>query len=97
MGSEMCIRDSSWGLGCCMFCIAFGSSPFENTRDGVLKLAILNGRYGVPNHNRHRDCVFSEGYVHLVRRLLAVDLAERPRMNEVIRVCQLLLSGAEPP
>ena len=76
-----------------MYCIAFGSCPFETPRDGVLRLAILNGRYSIPNHNTHRDCVFSDGYVQLLQRLLAVDLTQRPHMDEVIHTCQLLLSA----
>ena len=85
-------RVDSWALGCCMYCIAFGSCPFENSRDGVSKLAILNGRYSIPSLNTHRDCMFSDGYVQLLQRLLAVDLTQRPHMDEVIRTCQLLLS-----
>ena len=34
-----------WALGCTLFCLAFGRSPFETSREGVLRLAILNGRY----------------------------------------------------
>ena len=33
-----------WSLGCTMYCMAFGWSPFENAREGVLKLAIIQAR-----------------------------------------------------
>ncbi len=37
-------RVDMWSLGCTMFCMAFGWSPFENAREGVLKLAIIQAR-----------------------------------------------------
>lgn len=74
-----------------MYCIAFGSCPFESPRDGVLRLAILNGRYSIPSQNTHRDCVFSDGYIQLLQRLLSVDLTQRPHMDEVIRICCQLM------
>jgi len=45
---ELDERVDSWALGCCLFCLAFGRSPFENDREGVLRLAILNGKYQIP-------------------------------------------------
>ena len=38
-----------WALGCTLYCTAFGMSPFENNKEGVLRLAILNGRYSYPS------------------------------------------------
>jgi hypothetical protein len=30
--------------GCTLYALAFGRSPFEHPRDGVLKLGIISGR-----------------------------------------------------
>ena len=38
----------SWALGCTLFCLSFGRSPFESPKEGVLRLAILNGKYSLP-------------------------------------------------
>lgn len=88
-------RVDTWGLGCTMYCIAFGRSPFETPKEGVLRLAILNGKYSVPPGNRHKDCVYSEGFLRLIERMLRVDIGERPYVEEVIRTCQDLLAKFE--
>ena len=46
--SSNCSIDSGcdmWGLGCSLYCLAYGHSPFESLRDGVLRLAILNCKF----------------------------------------------------
>jgi serine/threonine kinase 16 len=85
-------RVDTWGLGCTMYCIAFGRSPFETAKEGVLRLAILNGRYSTPAGNRNKDCTYSDDYMELIERMLKVDIAERPYVEEVIRTCQGLLA-----
>jgi hypothetical protein len=67
-----------------LFCLAFGRSPFESPKEGVQKLAILNGRYTVPAGRRIRSTVFSEGYVALIQKLLAANPSNRPFIAEVI-------------
>lgn len=44
-------RVDVWSLGCVMFALAFGISPFESLSEGVKKLGILNARYSVPAYN----------------------------------------------
>ena len=85
-------RVDTWGLGCTMFCLAYGRSPFETAKEGVLRLAILNGKYGTPPGNRNKDCVYSEEYMRLIERMLKVDISERPYVEEIIRECQSLLA-----
>ena len=61
-------RVDVWALGCTMYCLAFGRSPFESAKTGVVeKLGILNGRYTVPAGGRMRNSVFGEGYLDLVK------------------------------
>ena len=87
-------RVDVWGLGCTLFCLAFGHSPFESTREGVLRLAILNGRYSVPAGRRMRSVVFSEGFVALIQEMLAVDITQRPFLPDVIGSIEALVSAA---
>lgn len=91
-------RVDTWGLGCTMYCLAFGRSPFETPKEGVLRLAILNGKYSTPPGLRFKDCVYSQEYMQLVDKMLKVDCTERPYVEDVIRTCQKLLSkyGYEP-
>ena len=77
-------RVDVWALGCTLYCLAFGRSPFESAREGVLKLAILNGSYSVPAGRRMRTCVFSEPFMSLIKAMLAVDPQERPFIPEVL-------------
>lgn len=84
-------RVDIWGLGCTMYCIAFGRSPFETTREGVLKLAILNGRFTIPAGGRIRNCVFSSGYISLIESMLLVDPTKRPGLQEIYDRLERLL------
>jgi serine/threonine protein kinase len=85
-------RVDTWGLGCTMYCVAFGRSPFETSKDGVLRLAILNGRYSVPPGQQNKDCVFSDEFMALVSSMLQVEISKRPTMNEIIYSCKTMLS-----
>jgi serine/threonine kinase 16 len=84
-------RVDVWGLGCTMFCLAFGRSPFETAKEGVQRLAILNGRYNAPADRRNLDCVYSEEFSSLVAAMLQVDIKQRKTMSEVIRGLEKLL------
>ena len=87
-------RVDVWGLGCTLFCLAFGHSPFESVREGVLRLAILNGRFTVPAGRRMRSVVFSEGFVALIQQMLAVEITQRPFLPEVIETIEALAAAA---
>jgi serine/threonine kinase 16 len=90
--NEICIdeRIDIWSLGCTAYCLAFGNSPFESTREGVLRLAILNGNYKKPTPARTRDCSFSTGFMDLVQTMLAVDPGQRPYARDILLMCQSL-------
>jgi serine/threonine kinase 16 len=86
-------RVDTWGLGCTLYCIAFGRSPFETPKEGVLRLAILNGKYSTPPGNRNKDCVYSDGFMDLIAHMLSVDINQRPHVEEVIQTCGELLAN----
>eukprot|EP01041_Mallomonas_annulata_P003372 gene3372-6672_t len=88
-------RVDIWGLGCTLYCLAFGRSPFETPQEGVLRLAILNGRYTVPAGNRNRNCVFSNGFMNLIQSMLNPDHMARPFASDVIVVVQSLLANSQ--
>ena len=77
-----------WSLGCCAYAMAFDAfSPFESELEGVKRLAILNGKYLLPPGRRNRlGCAYSEGFAALLGRLLTLDPASRPTMNEARRL-----------
>lgn len=85
-------RVDIWGLGCTLYALAFGRSPFESPREGVLRLAILNGRYSLPSDRRSRDCTFSTGFEKLIESMLQVDHSNRPFAQEVIEHCERLIA-----
>ncbi|CAM9186828.1 unnamed protein product [Ectocarpus fasciculatus] len=93
--SNECVIDGKidvWSLGCTAYCLAFGNSPFETPKEGVLKLAILNARYSVPAKNRNMSgFVYSEGYIELVHSMLRLNPAERPDMDDIVQQCKALL------
>lgn len=79
-------RVDVWGLGCTMYCIAFGYSPFETPREGLSKLAILNANYKFPNGNKNKDCVYSSDYTTLINSMLQLDPANRPFAQDIIEI-----------
>jgi len=44
-------RTDVWMMGCVMYALAFGMSPFESLAEGVKKLGIMNARYTIPGGN----------------------------------------------
>lgn len=86
-------RVDVFGLGCTLYCIAFGNSPFETPREGVSKLAILNGKYSYPNDFRKRDVWFSETTVDLIDSMLSIDIANRPFTGEVEKAARRALDS----
>ena len=83
-------RVDVWSIGCTLYCLAFGRSPFETPREGVLRLAILNGRYSYPQGMRNRNCGFSSGYVSAIDSMLQVDHTKRPFVEDIIEVLEEL-------
>ena len=84
-------RVDIWGLGATMYCLAYGTSPFESPTEGIKKLAILNGRYSYPPNRRMRDCTFSESFTDLIDSMLQIDIGKRPFADDVEKRCQVLL------
>jgi len=75
-------RSDVWSLGCSLFCIVFGRSPFERTPGGeVLRLAITNGRFRTPEDAKNS---FSSLFLQLIRDVLRVSPEQRPTMDALL-------------
>jgi serine/threonine kinase 16 len=80
-------RVDTWGLGCTMYCLAFGRSPFETPKEGVLRLAIMNAKYSFPSDQTNRTCRFSNDFCDLIDKMLHSEITKRPFMKEIINDC----------
>ncbi|CAN0317114.1 unnamed protein product, partial [Laminaria digitata] len=86
-------RVDVWALGCTLYAMAFGHSPFESPREGVLKLAILNGKFTFPRGRRGPlGAEYSTGFCDLISWMLDANPASRPRCPKVIQRVQDLMT-----
>jgi len=89
VGDIVGVESDVWSLGCTLFALAFGYCPFETPKEGVMKLAILNGNWKFPRNNTVND--FSEGYKSLISKLLSREPRERGTAKEAADEIRLLL------
>ncbi|KAI9483697.1 MAG: protein kinase [Benjaminiella poitrasii] len=70
-----------WSLGCTLYAMAYGQSPFEvNTEQGgSVALAVLNNQYKFPE-----DSDYSKEFDEVIRWMLTGDPANRPNIHQVI-------------
>lgn len=73
---QICEKVDVWSMGCTMFSLAFGRSPFE-VNNAVQRLGILNARYQFPQNNSMRECRYSDQYVQLINDMLELDPSMR--------------------
>jgi serine/threonine kinase 16 len=69
-----------WSLGCTLYAVAYGFSPFE-TDGSSIAMAVLSGRYRHPGG-------YSEKLTKLIDACLVVDSAERPDIQKVIELTE---------
>ncbi|GLD94931.1 hypothetical protein PINS_up003556 [Pythium insidiosum] len=85
-----------WSLGCILYAMAFGHSPFENPKEGFMKLACLNGRVSFPPEQnggvRHRSTQFSHEFCDFIRDMLHTNPEERPSALDALEFAEELLS-----
>lgn len=77
-----------WALGCCLYSMAFLQNCFEEGSN----LAILSGKYTIPDDNPYGD-----GLVELLDRMLTSDSKARADMTEVILCLSAVYSGRSLP
>jgi serine/threonine kinase 16 len=80
-----------WSLGCTLYAMGWGQSPFEVdlNQGGSVALAVLNNQYKFSSNDNYSDEV-----KELIKWMLTSDPAKRPDIHQVIkRVNQLLDSN----
>ncbi|ORX59577.1 kinase-like protein [Hesseltinella vesiculosa] len=82
-----------WSLGCTLYALAYGQSPFEmgmNEQGGSIALAVLNGQFRFPSDPSLAN-LYSQSIKDLVSWLLVTDPAIRPDIHQVIAKVETLL------
>ncbi|KAG7384573.1 hypothetical protein PHYPSEUDO_002473 [Phytophthora pseudosyringae] len=85
-----------WSLGCVLYAMAFGTSPFEHPREGFMKLACLNGRVSFPPEQggvmHHRGTQFTAEFCDFIRDMLHTNPEERPSVLDALEFTEELLN-----
>uniref|UniRef100_A0A1D1YPK8 non-specific serine/threonine protein kinase n=1 Tax=Anthurium amnicola TaxID=1678845 RepID=A0A1D1YPK8_9ARAE len=71
-----------WSLGCTLYAMAYGSSPFDNSineQGGSIALAVLNAQFRFPANDK-----YSQEFKDLISFMLKVEPKERPDIHQVI-------------
>ncbi|KAI8374433.1 kinase-like domain-containing protein [Radiomyces spectabilis] len=80
-----------WSLGCTLYAVAYGQSPFENyDQGGSISLAVLNGQFRFPSDSQLAN-LYSQEFKDLISWMLTADPKRRPNIHQIIaRVDELL-------
>lgn len=71
-----------WSLGCTLYAMAYGQSPFEVNMDqgGSVALAVLNNQYKFPAKDDH----YSQDVKDAIQWMLTPNPTDRPTIQQVI-------------
>ncbi|KAF8604160.1 protein kinase [Ceratobasidium sp. AG-I] len=85
-----------WSLGCTLFALAYGHSPFETTQTmeqgGSMAMAVMGGKYKHPQESAGR---WSAGMIGLIDACLKVDQNERPDIHQLIAMTDKVIAGVQ--
>jgi serine/threonine protein kinase len=80
--SRLDAKTDVWALGCTLFAMLFGESPFERaSAQGSIDLAVQNGTYELPD--RPLDDLPPE-LLRIMSKMLALDPKDRPALDAII-------------
>jgi serine/threonine kinase 16 len=82
VGVDLDEKVDVWSLGCTLFALAYGTSPFEANpaeAGGSLAMAVLNGAWKFPAN----DKIYSQGLRDLISFMLVVEPSQRPDIHKV--------------
>ncbi|KAG9104800.1 hypothetical protein FRC06_009270 [Ceratobasidium sp. 370] len=85
-----------WSLGCTLFALAYGHSPFETTQTmeqgGSMAMAVMGGKYKHPSESAGR---WSPGFIGLIDACLKVDPNERPDIHQLITMTDKVIAALQ--
>ncbi|KAG8707328.1 hypothetical protein FRC08_000580 [Ceratobasidium sp. 394] len=85
-----------WSLGCTLFALAYGHSPFETTQTmeqgGSMAMAVMGGKYKHPPESAGR---WSPGFIGLIDACLKVDPNERPDIHQLITMTDKVIAALQ--
>lgn len=84
-----------WSLGCTLFALAYGESPFEmtvNQQGGTMALAVLNRQFYFPANKKD---LYSQKFQSFISWMLNTDPSSRPDINAVIRAVDKVLASSQ--
>lgn len=74
-----------WSLGCTLYAMAYGQSPFEanmNEQGGSMALAVLNGQFKFPT-DPQLDRLYGQGLRDFISWMLSINPIQRPDIHQV--------------
>jgi serine/threonine kinase 16 len=97
-GSTIDTKVDVWSLGCTLYACLVGKSPFEARSEetgGSLSICVLGGDWRFPDEGPQRgkqkapeEGGISDNVKEVVRRCLKVEPAERPDVDELIKLVE---------
>jgi serine/threonine kinase 16 len=97
-GSTLSEKVDIWAMGCTLFALLYGYSPFEPPSDQLvgdsIALAVTQGSYKFPTTGGQGGYL-EWGAKEVVRRCLVVDPEARPTVREVRRLVEDIISRME--
>ncbi|CAD5119570.1 DgyrCDS8172 [Dimorphilus gyrociliatus] len=92
IGSGISEKTDIWSLGCTLYAICCGESPFDETycKGDSIALAVLAGRIKFPT-----DWPYSDGLKRLINDMLHINAEDRPDIHVVILQISSMLRALE--